>query len=72
MAVRILTYVGLLYQDLIKRKQLPEYEKLPPVLPVVLYNGNRLWNAAQPILELLPAGYWGGRIFATETLEAFF
>ena len=38
MAVRMLTYVGLLYQDLIKSKQLPDGEKLPPVLPIVLYN----------------------------------
>ena len=37
MAVRMLTYVGLLYQDLIKSKQLPEKGRLPPVLPLVLY-----------------------------------
>lgn len=38
MAVRILTYVGLLYQDLIHTKQL-DRGRLPPVLPIVLYNG---------------------------------
>ena len=53
MAVRMQTYVGLLYQDLIKSEQLPENGKLPPVMPIVLYNGNRPWNAAQSIAELL-------------------
>ncbi len=53
MAVRMQTYVGLLYQDLIKSEQLPENGKLPPVMPIVLYNGNRPWNAAQSITELL-------------------
>ena len=35
MAVRLLTYVGLLYQDLIKTGKL-EQQRLPPVLPLVL------------------------------------
>ncbi|MCP4675604.1 MAG: Rpn family recombination-promoting nuclease/putative transposase, partial [Deltaproteobacteria bacterium] len=46
MALRIMTYVGLLYQDLVRAKQLTEGGLLPPVLPVVLYNGERRWNAA--------------------------
>ena len=36
MAVRILVYVGLLYQALIRARQLPPSGKLPPVVPVVL------------------------------------
>ncbi len=36
MAVRIMTYVGLLYQDLIKSGQVKTGGLLPPVLPVVL------------------------------------
>jgi len=39
MAVRILTYLGLLYQDLLQTKKIRPDEKLPPVLPIVLYNG---------------------------------
>ncbi len=39
MAVRVLVYTGLLYQDLIRRGALDEAGRLPPVLPVVLYNG---------------------------------
>lgn len=54
MAVRLLTYVGLLYQDLIKSKQLPRGKKLPPVLPIVLYNGKKPWKAAMQLSELLP------------------
>jgi predicted transposase YdaD len=53
MPVRILTYVGLLYQDLIRTKQLPSSGKLPPVLPVVLYNGKRRWNASIEMSDLI-------------------
>ncbi|MEA3240461.1 MAG: hypothetical protein U9P37_02620 [Pseudomonadota bacterium] len=40
MAVRIMTYVGLLYQYLIESKQLAAKGKLPPVLPIVLRQKN--------------------------------
>ena len=53
MAVRILTYLGLLYQDLIKASQLTPSDKLPPVLPIVLYNGEPRWSAAVEINELI-------------------
>jgi predicted transposase/invertase (TIGR01784 family) len=53
MAVRIMTYVGLLYQELIRQHQLTPSGLLPPVLPIVLYNGNALWGAAQEIAELV-------------------
>jgi len=39
MAVRIYIYLGLLYQDLIRARQLSNQGCLPPVLPIVLYNG---------------------------------
>lgn len=55
MAVRVLTYVGLLYQDLIRQGQTAAGGKLPPVFPLVLYNGNRPWEAAQEISELVEA-----------------
>jgi hypothetical protein len=38
MPVRILTYLGLLYQDLIQQGSIAKGDKLPPVLPIVLYN----------------------------------
>ncbi len=54
MAVRVMTYVGLLYQDLIRQRLIPS-GKLPAVLPVVLYNGNAPWRAAQDVAELVEA-----------------
>ena len=45
MAVRILVYTGLLYQDLIRRGAVGDGGRLPPVLPVVLYNGRPRWSA---------------------------
>ena len=53
MAVRIMSYLGLLYQDLIRQKALTPSGKLPPVLPVVLYNGEERWRAAQNVNELV-------------------
>ena len=60
MALRILTYSGLLYQELV-RNQAPEVagERLPAVLPVVLYNGTEPWTAAADLRALItPVGPW--------------
>jgi len=54
MAVRMMTYVGLLYQDLIRRGEVLQNRKLPPVLPIVLYNGDARWTAATDIAALIP------------------
>lgn len=57
MAVRIQTYIGLLYQDLIRAEQLSAAGRLPPVLPIVLYNGAQIWSAAEtlePLIEPAP------------------
>ena len=72
MAVRIMIYIGLLYQDLLKQeaeltrshKNQPDNEaaqnsrlsankKLPPVLPIVLYNGEPQWTASTQIADLI-------------------
>lgn len=53
MAVRLMSYLGLLYQDLIRQKALTPGGKLPPVLPVVLYNGETRWRAADNIADLV-------------------
>ena len=53
MAVRMLVYAGLLYQDLIRRGELGPAGELPPVLPVVLYNGRSRWTAADDVAKLL-------------------
>ena len=57
MALRILTYTSLLYQELVRNDALDARERLPPVLPVVLYNGDLRWRAAVDVGELIaPVG----------------
>ena len=53
MAVRMLAYTALLYQRLIAEGELSEDGELPPVLPVVIYNGRRPWTAASDVSELV-------------------
>jgi predicted transposase/invertase (TIGR01784 family) len=55
MALRVQVYVGLLYQDLVKRHELAS-ARLPPVLPVVFYNGRVPWNASEELRHLVAAG----------------
>ena len=60
MALRIQTYTGLLYQELVRNKA-PEVAagRLPAVLPVVLYNGSGRWTAARNLAGLIaPVGPW--------------
>jgi hypothetical protein len=52
MALRMQVYIGLLYQDLVKRGELAE-ARLPPVLPVVFYNGKTPWNASEQLRTLV-------------------
>ena len=56
MAVRMLTYSGLLYQRLVAEGVLREGGALPPVLPVVIYNGRAPWTAPADVSELIAAG----------------
>ncbi len=56
MAVRILEYSALLYRRLVAHGVLREHGALPPVLPVVLYNGRRPWTAPVEVTNLLAAG----------------
>ena len=53
MALRLLVYVGLLYQDLLRRGDLTPSGRLPPVLPLLLYNGQARWTAAREVSELI-------------------
>ena len=39
MAARLITYNGVLYEDLHRAKEIGPDDPLPPVLPIVLYNG---------------------------------
>ena len=62
MALRILTYTALLYQELgrndaMTRPRMGPGRRRPPVLPVVLYNGAAPWTAPVEVRELIaPAG----------------
>ena len=46
MALRMQVYIGLLYQDLVKRGELGRQHRLPAVLPLVLYTGAERWAAS--------------------------
>ncbi|MGD9730880.1 MAG: Rpn family recombination-promoting nuclease/putative transposase [Desulfamplus sp.] len=53
MAVRIMTYIGLLYQDIIRSHGLKKGDILPPVVPMVIYNGRTVWKSPCEIRELI-------------------
>ena len=55
MALRILTYTGLMYEELVRNGKVKTGEPLPAVLPVVLYNGERPWRSAREMRELITA-----------------
>lgn len=59
MAIRMRVYSGLLHQDLIKRNELPAPGRLPPILPIVLYTGQRPWRAARCMSGLVMSGLDG-------------
>jgi len=56
MALRNLEYTALLYQELGRRGELGQPGRWPPVLPIVLYNGDAPWTATLEMRELIPAG----------------
>ena len=53
MALRVLEYTALLYGELLRGGAKPG--ALPPVLPVVLYNGDAPWRPATEMRELIAA-----------------
>ncbi|MEO5331409.1 MAG: Rpn family recombination-promoting nuclease/putative transposase, partial [Magnetococcus sp. YQC-5] len=58
MILRLDVYSGLLYQQLVDERKLKVTDGLPPILPIVLYNGDQPWDAATSLHELirLPEG----------------
>ncbi|MEM7354823.1 MAG: Rpn family recombination-promoting nuclease/putative transposase, partial [Acidobacteriota bacterium] len=57
MALRTLSYVGVLYQHLRKSLELRPRDLLPTVLPLVLYHGASRWTATTQVFDLIePAG----------------
>jgi hypothetical protein len=53
MAVRTQVYQGLLWQQVIREQELKSGAGLPPVLLLVLYNGEEPWNAPTDVTELI-------------------
>ena len=53
MALRVRTYVDLLYRGLWADRRFGASDRLPPVLPIVLYNGKSPWTAAASVEELV-------------------
>jgi hypothetical protein len=52
MAVRLLGYVSLFYDSLVRANAIKASEGLPAVVSVVLYNGKRPWRAATDLASL--------------------
>ncbi|HEX4966821.1 MAG TPA: Rpn family recombination-promoting nuclease/putative transposase [Thermoanaerobaculia bacterium] len=53
MALRFMVYLGLFYQNLLRHHELTPDGKLPPVLPLLLYNGRAPWGAVLDVSELI-------------------
>ncbi len=56
MALRLMTYLGLFYEGLLRAGQIKRGETLPPVVPLVIYNGSRPWTAPTDVAELITPG----------------
>ncbi len=53
MALRLDVYSGLLYQQRVDERKLKAADGLPPILPIVLYNGETRWHAATSLRDLI-------------------
>src|SRR5699024_6074691 len=53
MALRISTYVTLLYEQLLQRQELRLRDGLPVVLPLVLYTGLAKWTAKLELSDMI-------------------
>ena len=53
MPVRMLQYVAALYDHLLRSKAVDIADGLPPVLPIVLYNGDARWRQSSELYSLI-------------------
>jgi len=53
MALRMLNYITNFYMAWCKEHM--DEEKLPPIFPLLLYNGDKRWSAVQTMAELVEA-----------------
>lgn len=54
MALRLLSYVSLLWDSLLREGRIKPETGLPPIFPIVIYNGKQAWTAPQDIKALMP------------------
>lgn len=54
MAVRLLSYAGLLFEAIVRQEKLKAGDLLPAVLAVVLYNGKRPWRGPYDLGSFYP------------------
>lgn len=53
MPVRLMHYAACFYSELFKQKVITPGQGLPPVFPVVLYNGSDRWTASLDLYEMI-------------------
>jgi len=53
MALRVLRYLTEFYQFLVDSHAVPPDRRLPPVFPLVLYNGDARWTAPEQLSDLI-------------------
>lgn len=53
MPLRLMHYVACFYEHLLKTRETTPRLGLPPVFPMVLYNGTKRWSARQDIYEMV-------------------
>ena len=49
----MMQYVAALYDHLVRSKAIDPANGLPPVLPMVIYNGDARWNGSPEIFDLI-------------------
>ena len=53
MPLRLMHYVACFYDHLLKTRETTARQGLPPIFPIVLYNGSRRWSARQDIYDMV-------------------
>ncbi len=53
MPIRLMHYVACFYDHLLKNGTTTPHKGLPPILPIVLYNGSENWTARQDIYDMV-------------------
>ncbi|MBK9442490.1 MAG: Rpn family recombination-promoting nuclease/putative transposase [Comamonadaceae bacterium] len=62
MALRMMVYLGLLSQHLVREGEL-QNGLLPPIVPIVLYNGTPHWKASQDVADCFGPGLPGLELY---------